>query len=118
MKNPVFSMNTGFFLCCFRKVETALRKVKRELIDAKGRGDDEEYTTKAVRYRRLNEEYEAFSKAAGLRPQRPERQIVHTESLSKGLTGCMIQGARTETLMRISGIFPSGAGFRTSIPMK
>lgn len=52
-----------------RQVEASLRKVKRELIAAKGRGDDEEYTTKAVRYRRLNEEYEAFSKAAGLRPQ-------------------------------------------------
>lgn len=52
-----------------RQVEASLRKVKRELIAAKGRGDDEEYTAKAVRYRRLNEEYEAFSKAAGLRPQ-------------------------------------------------
>lgn len=52
-----------------RQVEASLRKVKRELTAAKGRGDDEEYTTKAVRYRRLNEEYEAFSKAAGLRPQ-------------------------------------------------
>lgn len=52
-----------------RQVEASLRKVKRELIAAKGRGDDEEYTTKAVRYRRLNEEYEAFSNAAGLRPQ-------------------------------------------------
>lgn len=52
-----------------RQVEASLRKVKRELIAAKGRGDDEEYTTKAVRYRRLNEEYKAFSKAAGLRPQ-------------------------------------------------
>ena len=52
-----------------RQVEASLRKVKRELIAAKGRRDDEEYTTKAVRYRRLNEEYEAFSKAAGLRPQ-------------------------------------------------
>ena len=68
-------MNTGFFLCCFRKVETALRKVKRELIAAKGRGDDEEYTTRAARYRRLNEEYEAFSKAAGLRPQRERGNI-------------------------------------------
>lgn len=52
-----------------RQIETSLRKVKRELTVAKGRGDDEEYTVKAVRYRRLNEEYEAFSKAAGLRPQ-------------------------------------------------
>lgn len=53
-----------------RQVEASLRKVKRELIAAKGRGDDEEYTIKAVRYRRLNEEYEAFSKAAGLQEAR------------------------------------------------
>lgn len=58
-----------------RQVEASMRKVKRELIAAKGRGDDEEYTTKAVRYRRLNEEYEAFSKAAGLRPQRERGNI-------------------------------------------
>jgi hypothetical protein len=58
-----------------RQVEASMRKVKRELIAAKGRGDDEEYTTKAVRYRRLNEEYEAFSKAAGLRPQREHGNI-------------------------------------------
>lgn len=58
-----------------RQVEASLRKVKRELIAAKGLGDDEEYTTKAVRYRRLNEEYEAFSKVAGLRPQRERGNI-------------------------------------------
>lgn len=58
-----------------RQVEASMRKVKRELIAAKGRGDDEEYTTKAVRYRRLNEEYEAFSKASGLRPQRERGNI-------------------------------------------
>lgn len=52
-----------------RQIETALRKVKRELTAAKSRGDDEEYITKSVRYRRLNEEYEAFSRTAGLTPQ-------------------------------------------------
>ena len=52
-----------------RQIETALRKVKREAIAAKARGDDEEYTSLAVRYKRLNDEYHAFSKAAGLREQ-------------------------------------------------
>lgn len=52
-----------------RQIETALRKVKREAIAAKARGDDEEYTNLAVRYKRLNDEYHAFSKAAGLREQ-------------------------------------------------
>lgn len=52
-----------------RQIETALRKVKREAIAAKAIGDDEEYTSLAVRYKRLNDEYHAFSKAAGLREQ-------------------------------------------------
>lgn len=52
-----------------RQIETALRKVKREAIAAKARGDDEEYTSLAVRYKRLNDEYHSFSKAAGLREQ-------------------------------------------------
>lgn len=52
-----------------RQIETALRKVKREAIAARARGDDEEYTSLAVRYKRLNDEYHAFSKAAGLREQ-------------------------------------------------
>ncbi len=52
-----------------RQIETALRKVKREAIAAKARGDDEEYTSLAVRYKRLNDEYHAFSTAAGLREQ-------------------------------------------------
>ena len=52
-----------------RQIETALRKVKREAIAAKAIGDDETYTSLAVRYKRLNDEYHAFSKAAGLREQ-------------------------------------------------
>ena len=52
-----------------RQIETALRKVKREAIAAKAIGDDGEYTSLAVRYKRLNEEYHAFSKTAGLREQ-------------------------------------------------
>ena len=52
-----------------RQIETALRKVKREAIAAKARGDDEEYASLAVRYKRLNDEYHTFSKAAGLREQ-------------------------------------------------
>ena len=52
-----------------RQIETALRKVKREAIAAKAIGDDETYTSLAVRYKRLNDEYHAFSKTAGLREQ-------------------------------------------------
>lgn len=55
-----------------RQIETALRRVKRRLLAFKAAGDDEAYTADAVRYRMLNDEYEAFSKAAGL-PLQSER---------------------------------------------
>ena len=113
-----------------RQIETSLRKVKRELIAAKARGDDEEYTVKAVRYRRLNEEYEAFSKAAGLRPQYERGNIAEFgasaaketnrayRELVKKLTGCIIPAARTGTLMRISAIVPSAARYEMYTPVK
>lgn len=73
-----------------RQIETALRKVKREAIAAKAIGDDEEYTSLAVRYKRLNEEYHAFSKTAGLREQLergniPEFGADETKALLKAL---------------------------------
>lgn len=52
-----------------RQIEAALRKVKREAIAARATGDNETYTSLAVRYKRLNEEYHAFSQTAGLREQ-------------------------------------------------
>ena len=58
-----------------RQIETALRKVKREAIAAKAMGDDNTYTAKAVRYKRLNDEYDSFTKAAGLRSQKERGNI-------------------------------------------
>lgn len=58
-----------------RQVETALRRVKREMTAAKSLGDDDTYTAKAVRYRRLNDEYDKFTKAAGLRSQKERGNI-------------------------------------------
>ena len=55
-----------------RQIERALRAVKRRLTAFKAVGDNEAYTADAVRYRRLNEEYRAFSEAAGL-PEQKER---------------------------------------------
>lgn len=52
-----------------RQIETALRKVKREAIGAKASGDNDRYTDKAARYKRLTDEYHSFCKAAGLREQ-------------------------------------------------
>ena len=38
-------------------------------------GDDDTYTAKAVRYKRLNDEYDSFAKAAGLRSQKERENI-------------------------------------------
>lgn len=59
-----------------RQLETALRRVKRRLVAFKASGDAEAYQADAVRYRSLKEEYEDFSKAAGLKSQYFERATV------------------------------------------
>ena len=41
----------------------------------KAMGDDNTYTAKAVRYKRLNDEYDSFTKAAGLRSQKERGNI-------------------------------------------
>lgn len=57
-----------------RRIETAIRKTKREVISAKASGDDEMFTAKSVLLRRQREEYEKFSSAAGLLTQKERTQ--------------------------------------------
>ena len=45
------------------------------MLAAKALGDDDTYTAKAVRYQRLNDEYDKFTKAAGLRSQKERGNI-------------------------------------------
>lgn len=49
-----------------RQIERALRNIKRRVIASKASGDDDAYHAAAVRYKRLEDEYRAFSKAADL----------------------------------------------------
>lgn len=58
-----------------RRLETAMRKAKRECIAFDASGDKEAHMAAAVRLRRLQEYYKDFSKVAGLRRQ-PERAQV------------------------------------------
>ena len=58
-----------------RKIERALRAVKRRMIGQKAAGLDEDYKASAAKYRRLNEEYDSFTKAAGLRSQKERSYI-------------------------------------------
>ena len=56
-----------------RKIERALRSVKRRMIGEKAAGQD--YTASAVKYKRLSEEYDKFNEASGLRSQRERGNI-------------------------------------------
>lgn len=58
-----------------RQIERSLRQVKRRMSAFKAVGDKEAYTAEAGRYRALNEEYKAFSKAADLPLQRERANI-------------------------------------------
>lgn len=65
-----------------RQIEAKMRELKRRLIGEKASSDEKYYTATATRLNRLSEEYKAFSKAAGLRPQ-PERARVQGFSRSE-----------------------------------
>lgn len=58
-----------------RSMETAMRKTKRDIIAAKATGDDDMFTAKSVLLRRQREEYDKFSKAAGLLTQKERTQV-------------------------------------------
>lgn len=58
-----------------RRIETAIRKTKREVISAKASGDRDMFTAKSVLLRRQREEYEKFSSAAGLLAQKERTQV-------------------------------------------
>ena len=62
-----------------RKVERTIRKLKREQTAYKAAGLTENYQAVTTRIRRLNQEYKAFSEAAGLPLQRERMQVQYPE---------------------------------------
>lgn len=66
-----------------RQIERAMRTQKRRVLTAEATGDEERLLTSQVKYRRLNEEYERFSKSVGLRTQ-TERMYVEGFSYKQG----------------------------------
>ena len=58
-----------------RQIESAMRIQKRKMEGYAAAGDKEAYTYAAARYKRLSQEYKAFSKAAGLPEQRQRLKI-------------------------------------------
>lgn len=53
-----------------RQIEASMRTVKRRMEASKAAGLEDDYTDYSIRYRRLDEEYRKFSKAAGLSTQK------------------------------------------------
>lgn len=59
-----------------RSMERAIRKTKREILAADKSGDKDRFTEKSIRLRRQREEYDKFSKSAGLLTQNERNQVV------------------------------------------
>lgn len=61
-----------------RRIESTIRKLKREQTAYKAAGLEEDAQAVTARIRRLNKEYKAFSEAAGLPLQRDRMQVKYT----------------------------------------
>lgn len=72
-----------------RQIERTIRKLKREQTAYKAAGLEEDAQAVTVRIRRLNQEYKAFSKAAGLPLQRERTQTQYPVEITsiKRFTG-------------------------------
>lgn len=67
-----------------RRMETAMRKTKREIIAYDAAGDTDYFTAASIKLRRQKDEHGAFSKAAGLRTQTDRAGVLgYGKSLSQ-----------------------------------
>jgi len=80
-----------------RQIERTVRKLKREQAAYKASGLEEDAQAVTARIRRLNKEYKAFSKAAGL-PEQTERMKVRYE-----LENTIEKPAKRDTIEKTSG---------------
>lgn len=81
-----------------RYMERSMRKTKRDLMAAKGAGDDERFTEKSILLRRQREQYKDFSEKTGLLTQNERTQVYgfdrsisakSTAAARKGLTNAL-----------------------------
>lgn len=61
-----------------RQIERTIRKLKRRKSSFEAAGLTEEAQAASIRLRRLNEEYKAFSRAAGLPKQMERMRVLYT----------------------------------------
>lgn len=89
-----------------RQIETAIRHWKRR---AAGAVSDDDKTAANIRIRRLNEEYKAFSKAAGL-PEQLERMSVYHPIQRTPIT--------EDSIKRVPLIRPNGISEESALKMQ
>lgn len=61
-----------------REIERTIRKLKREQVAFKAAGLEDKEQAVSIRISRLNAEYKAFSKAAGLPEQKERIKVLYT----------------------------------------
>lgn len=92
-----------------RKIERALRAVKRRMVGDESAGQSEAYKADAAKYRRLNEEYDNFTKAAGLRSQK-ERSYIPEFGPKEAKEALKVAGGEKKTASsKTSAAMPSAA---------
>lgn len=93
-----------------RRIERAIRAQKRRVLVAENAGEEDSLLAARIRLTRLNEEYERFSGAAGLRTQRERMQVA---GFGTAKSAARIGGRKStmqDFLNRTSGVAKSVQG--------
>lgn len=98
-----------------RAMERAIRKTKREILAADKSGDKDRFTEKSIRLRRQREEYDKFSKSAGLLTQNERNQVVGFGRSEASRGSWAARSAQTSG-NGPKGTPPSGSSAQSSAP--
>ena len=83
-----------------RRMETAMRRTKRELIGYDAAGDKDYFTASSIKLRRQKEEYSAFSKAAGLCAKKERAGVL---GFGHSISGKVVWAIRRNTFTNAGG---------------
>lgn len=83
-----------------RQIERTVRKLKREQTAYRAAGLTEDAQAVTARIRRLNQEYKAFSDAAGLPLQRERMQVTYTDAASEQMASAFKAQRNAEAPIR------------------
>ena len=87
-----------------RQIERTIRKQKRLKAAYEAAGLTDEATAASIRLRRLNQEYKAFSKAAGLPEQRERMKVSYVDDVSTKNTAGLLEKRTGSDIMVPQGL--------------